>query len=60
VMQIISTLIKKYIWDCKTRFSLPVLNEGKDYIRGELDRIISQSSKMYKAYNASGINIYRE
>jgi hypothetical protein len=60
VMQIISALIKKYIWDCKTRFSLPVLNEGKDYIRGELDRIISQSSKMYKAYNASGINIYRE
>jgi hypothetical protein len=60
IVQIVAALIKKYIWDCKTRFALPILTEGKDFVRGELDRIISQSSKMLKAYNASGINIYRE
>jgi hypothetical protein len=60
VMQVIGVLIKKYIWDCKTRHGIPNLNDGKDFVRGELDRILSQNSKMNKSYVASGINIYRE
>ena len=57
IMQIVAALIKKYIWDCKTRFSLPDQDCGKDFIRYELDRIVSQSSKINKAYIASGLNI---
>ncbi len=60
VMQVIGVLIKKYIWDCKTRHGIPNLNDGKDFVRGELDRILSQNSKMNKSYIASGLNIYRE
>ena len=56
ILQIVAALIKKYIWDCKTRFSLPDLESGKDFIRYEMDRIISQSSKIYKAYFASDLN----
>jgi hypothetical protein len=57
IMQIVAALIKKYIWDCKVRFSLPDLDCGKDFIRYELDRIITQSSKINKAYIASEPNI---
>ncbi len=57
IMQIVAGLIKKYIWDCKVRFSLPDLDCGKDFIRYELDRIISQSSKINKAYIALELNI---
>jgi hypothetical protein len=58
IMQIVAALIKKYIWDCKVRFSLPDLDCGKDFIRYELYRIISQSSKINKAYIASEVNIF--
>jgi hypothetical protein len=30
IMQIVAVLIKKYIWDCKTRFSLPDLEVQKN------------------------------
>ncbi len=56
IMQIVAALIKKYIWDCKVRFSLQDLECGKDFIRYELDRITSQSSKINKAYIASDLN----
>ncbi len=56
VLQIVAALIKKYIWDCKTRFPIPDLESGKDFIRYEMDRITSQSSKIYKAYFASDLN----
>ncbi len=56
IMQIVAALIKKYIWDCKTRFTIPDLESGKDFIRYEMDRITSQSSKIYKAYFASDLN----
>jgi hypothetical protein len=60
LLQLVSNLIKKYIWDCKTRFGLPDLTHGKDYVREELERIISQSSKVSKTYVASGFDIQRE
>ena len=34
-LDIISILIKKYIWDCKQRFSLPGIENAKIYIREE-------------------------
>jgi hypothetical protein len=60
IMQLVCALIKKYIWDCKLRFSLPNLGCGKEFLKIELDRIICQSTKIQKAYNASEFNIYRE
>ncbi len=57
IMQIVAALIKKYIWDCKVRFSLTDLDCGKDFIRYELDRIVSQSSKINRAYITSELNI---
>jgi hypothetical protein len=56
VYNIVAALIKKYIWDCKTRFAIPDLDSGKDFIRYEMDRITSQSSKINKAYFASDLN----
>lgn len=60
LLQLVSNLIKKYIWDCKNRFGLPNLIHGKDYVREELERIISQKSKVRKTYEASGFDIHRE
>jgi hypothetical protein len=60
VLQLVCALIKKYIWDCKLRFSLPNLDCGKDFLKNELDRIFCQSTKMFKAYVSSEFNIYRE
>jgi hypothetical protein len=59
-LQLASNLIKKYIWDCKCRFGLPNLVHCQDYIREELDRIISQNTKIRKTYFASGFDIHRE
>ncbi len=53
IMQIVAVLIKKYIWDCKVRFTLPDLEVGKEFVKYELDRIISQSGKIKKAYISS-------
>ncbi len=53
IMQIVAVLIKKYIWDCKVRFTLPDLAEGKEFVKYELDRIITQSGKIKKAYISS-------
>jgi hypothetical protein len=60
IMQLVAALTKKYIWDCKVWFTLPDLENGKDFIRFELDRIVSQSSKIRKAYLSSDFNFIRE
>ena len=60
IMQLVCALIKKYIWDCKLRFSLPNLECGKEFLKMELDRIICQSSKIRKVYDSSDFNMYRE
>ncbi len=59
-LQLVSNLIKKYIWDCKCRFGLPNLEHGKDFVVEEIDRIILQNTKMRKTYVASGFDIHRE
>ncbi len=33
LMQLVCALIKKYIWDCKLRFSLPNLGCGKEFLK---------------------------
>ena len=60
IMQLVCALIKKYIWDCKFRFTLPNLDCGKEFLKIDLDRIICQSAKMRKVYDASDFNMYRE
>jgi hypothetical protein len=54
---IFSTLIKKYIWDCKQRFSLPNFENAKTYLREELKIINFSSSKAKRIILNSGINL---
>ncbi len=60
IMQIVLVLVKKYIWDCKVCFTLPDLEVGKEFIKYELDRIISQSGKIKKAYISSEFTFISE
>jgi len=52
---LISALLKKYIWDCKQRFSLPNLQYAKIYLREELKIISHCSSKARQIILNSGI-----
>jgi hypothetical protein len=40
-------LIKKFIWDCKQRFTVPHLESAKSYIREEV-KVMSFCSKKAK------------
>jgi hypothetical protein len=59
-LQLSCVLLKKFIWDCKMRFTLPNLELCKDWIKAELDRILSHNKKIRDTYNGSGLNFYRE
>jgi hypothetical protein len=52
---LISALLKKYMWDCKQRFSLPNLQNAKIYLREELKIISHCSSKARQIILNSGI-----
>jgi hypothetical protein len=54
---IFCALIKKYIWDCKQRFSLPNLQNAKVYLREEIKIINFCSSKAKRTILNSGINL---
>jgi len=43
VLHIVNLLIKKYIWDCKQRFTVPGIVNLKLYILGELQRLSTLS-----------------
>lgn len=60
ILQLCTNLIKKYIWDCKTRFSMPNLELCKDFIKEETARIFSHNLKIRKSYMLSGFNFDRE
>jgi hypothetical protein len=52
---IFCALIKKYIWDCKQRFSLPNLQNAKVYLRKEIKIINFCSRKAKRTILNSGI-----
>jgi hypothetical protein len=52
---IISVLVKKYLWDCKQRFTIPDLDLAKIYLREELKIICFCSSKANTVLQNSGL-----
>jgi len=44
IMLLVNLIVKKYIWDCKLRFSLPSINNLKQNFISEINYIIRQSS----------------
>ena len=53
VLDIITTLAKKFIWDCKLRFTTPQLNDLVLFIRSEILRIVMISRKFSAKFNKS-------
>jgi hypothetical protein len=47
---LISMLVKKYLWDCKQRFSLPILENAKVFIREEVKIMQFCSKKAQKVF----------
>jgi hypothetical protein len=55
VLFIISMLTKKYLWDCKQRFCLPILENAKSFIREEVKIMSACSSKAKTVFENSGL-----
>jgi hypothetical protein len=47
---LISMLVKKYLWDCKQRFALPILENAKVFIREEVKIMRFCSKKAHKVF----------
>jgi hypothetical protein len=54
---LLSALVKKYMWDCKQRFSLPNLQNAKNFLREELKIISYCSGKARQMFLNSGISL---
>jgi hypothetical protein len=54
---LISALVKKYIWDCKQRYTLPNLNHAKIFLREEIKIIRFCSSDANVIFQNSGITL---
>ncbi len=50
LLLVVYVLIKKYIWDCKLRFTVPVLEDMKAVIISELKRMLRLDSKLLKKF----------
>jgi len=51
----ISALLKKYMWDCKQRFTLPNIQNVKTYLRDEIKIICFCSAKANTVFQNSGL-----
>jgi hypothetical protein len=49
-MFLLSMLVKKYIWDCKQRFTLPNMENAKSFIREEVKIMCCCSKKAKKIF----------
>jgi hypothetical protein len=50
LLQVINVLIKKYIWDCKLRFTVPEIVDLKAVIISELKRMLRLDNKLLKKF----------
>ena len=48
VLHLINLLVKKFIWECKLRFTLPALVDLKNTVASEMHRIFHTNSRMRK------------
>jgi len=54
---LITALVKKFIWDCKIRFSLPGLERGKIFIIEAINIILSTSAKAEQIFLNANLNL---
>jgi hypothetical protein len=52
ILDIVSLVIKKYVWECKTRFCIPNTDNAKDFFLSEF--------RKFKAYSAKFSVLLRE
>jgi hypothetical protein len=52
---IVNLIVKKYIWDCKLRFTVPNTNALKNIFINEINLIIRQSPTMKKTMEQSAV-----
>jgi exonuclease III len=57
VLFLLSALVKKYMWDCKQRFSLPNIQNAKIFLREEMKIITFCSGKARQMFLNSGISL---
>jgi hypothetical protein len=50
---IITKLLQKYVWDCKTHFHLPSIDEAKTRVKINFKIAVSSSRKLKNVYEAS-------
>ena len=55
VFDILTALVKKYIWECKLRFTVPRSNLAKLFISEELSTITDTSIKFNHAIRTAGM-----
>jgi len=54
-LNIISHLVKKFIWECKTRFSIPTIECAKKSVISDLELITKLSPKTKRIFNATDL-----
>ena len=54
-LHVINLIVKKFIWDCKLRFTIPEFNSSRIYITGEVNRISRQAPFIRTSFIQSGI-----
>jgi len=60
VLHLINILVKKYIWDCKLRFTIPVVADLKLLVSREIEHIYRLNSKMRIALTRSNLFVNHE
>jgi hypothetical protein len=55
VFSIVNCIVKKYLWECKNRFSLPSIEHLKLYFKNETQNIFSISNKVRQMVLKSGL-----
>ncbi len=56
VLTVISKLVIKHIWDCRTRYILPQLEDGWDILQERIGDLIRFNSTFRKLWIVSNLN----
>jgi hypothetical protein len=55
---LLSMLVKKYIWDCKQRFTLPQIEHAKSFVREEVKIMCFCSKEVKKIFLNADLKRY--
>jgi hypothetical protein len=57
ILTIASKLVMKYIWDCKTRKTLPVFENGWDLLAEKIEYLIASNNSFRTMWNSCNLNL---